>query len=284
MLEKMIEWLYIVSLYSPPKCSKKIDVYLFLCDSKKRMPTETIEIIGKPHVNSAYTYCCPVNNQIIIYRKEEWFKVFIHETMHSFGMDFCGNHSDQISKSHIGAIFDIQSNMNIYEAYCETWAVVINNAFGVFLKDATISYGDFSKQFKSQMSTEIVFSLVQMNKVLSHMGLEYTDLYSKSPASITKRDLLYHEESEIFSYFVAKTILLYHYNLFILWCDNNNHSLLNFKTTDRNIIEFCNLILSLYKNKPLLEDVKITKGIVRRMREGTFMTNTDRISAYAFEF
>ena len=290
MLESIIMWLYVVNLYSPPKCSKKIDIYIFLCDNKKRMPKETIDIIGQDHVNSAYTYCCQSSNQIVVYRKEEWFKVFIHETMHSFGLDFCGNNNDKIIKSHMKPIFNVKSDMNIYEAYCETWAVIINAAFGSFgdcerniskIKDLT--YAKFGKKFREIMSDEVVFSTFQMEKILSHMGLNYNDLYSNDSASVIKR-YLYNEESEVFSYFVVKTILLYNYNLFILWCKNNNYSLLNFKTNERNVIEFCKFVISLHKKSSFLEHISNIRKIEIGNKDKKLILDTARMTSHAHEF
>ena len=286
MMRDMLVWLFIVNLYSSSRCSKKIDIYIFLCDSKKRMPVETIDIIGTPHVNSAYTYCCSQNNRIVIYRKEEWFKVFVHETMHSFGMDFCGKREGSIAKRQISAVFDIQSNMYIYEAYCELWALIISNSFSIFLNDTTIPYKSFIKKFSGMMKTETVFSTIQMNKMLSHMGLEYKDLYSKTRQSKMKRDVLFQEESEVFSYFIVKTILLHHYDQFLVWCGEHNNSLLNFKKNDGNINEFCNLIISLYKNKIFLDNVNEITKIGNHIRDDTgkrakFITNTARMSAHS---
>ncbi len=288
MIEAVFRWLYIVNLYSPPKCSRKVDIYIFLCDIKKRMPKETIDVIGEKHVNSAYTYCCPTNNQIIIYRKEEWFKVFIHETMHSFGLDFCGSGSRNIVDSNIKPIFDITSDMNIYEAYCETWAVIMNSAFGAFggfekNKEIVKGYTKFGDRFREIMSDEIVFSAFQMEKILHHMGLSYTDLYSENSASVIKR-YLYKEESEVFSYFVVKNILLYNYNRFIVWCKNTNDSLINFKSTDKGISEFCRFILDHHKTPSLMKHVSDVRKIDIGKRDKKLILDTARMTSHGYEF
>ena len=284
MFDRVIMWLYVVNLYSPPKCSKKIDIHFFLCDAKKLLPSNSIDIIGKSHVNSGYTYCCPIENQIVIYRKEEWFKVFIHETMHSFGLDFCNNSTNKTIKSYMNSVFTVKSNMNIYESYSETWAVIINNAFGAFLTEPIDKYRKFSSRFRNLMSDEVSFSLIQMNKILTHMGLEYKDLSSKTSSSSIKR-LLYKEESEVFSYYIIKTILLYHYNLFIKWCDENNHSLIKFNTRDSNIQNFCSFIISIHNKTGFIESVRKAKKIVDVLnKKNTFISNTARMSAHSFMF
>jgi predicted Zn-dependent protease with MMP-like domain len=282
MFEIVIQWLYIVGLYSPSKCSSKIDIYLFLCDVKKKMPKETIDVIGKPHVNSAYTYCCQTNNQIIVYRKEEWFKVFIHETMHSFGLDFCGSRINTTVSNYLKPTFNIESNMSIYEAYCESWAVIMNIAVSIFNKLPSIKYSDFSKQIRHKMNIEIGFSIFQMNKILDHMGIEYSDLYTQNSTASIKRHL-YKEDSEVFSYFVVKTIIIFHYNLFILWCESHNHSLLNFNASDRNIIEFCKFILSLHKKTGIIGSIDKMNAYMKNINDNTFIMKTARMTAHDYE-
>ena len=134
------------------------------------------------------------------------------------------------------------------------------------------------------MSDEVSFSLIQMNKILTHMGLEYKDLSSKTSSSSIKR-LLYKEESEVFSYYIIKTILLYHYNLFIKWCDENNHSLIKFNTRDSNIQNFCSFIISIHNKTGFIESVRKAKKIVDVLnKKNTFISNTARMSAHSFMF
>ena len=52
------------------------------------MPDSNIDIIDQIHVNTGFTTTCPVDSEIVIFREEEWFKVFIHETFHNFALDF----------------------------------------------------------------------------------------------------------------------------------------------------------------------------------------------------
>ena len=55
------------------------NLYLFT-NHKKLLPSKEI-ILNTSHVNSAYTYACR-EDTMTIFRQEEWFKVFIHETFH----------------------------------------------------------------------------------------------------------------------------------------------------------------------------------------------------------
>ena len=65
-----------------------MNIYIFLTDLKKKLPEHTGQEIGKINVNTGFTMTCRPKSNIVIYRKEEWFKVLIHETFHNFGLDF----------------------------------------------------------------------------------------------------------------------------------------------------------------------------------------------------
>ena len=49
-----------------------------------RLPENKTDILDQVNCNTAVTYACAVNGECLIYRKEEWFKVFIHETFHAY--------------------------------------------------------------------------------------------------------------------------------------------------------------------------------------------------------
>ena len=68
------------------KCSKKLTIYIYLTPFKKVL-NKSDTVIGVKNVNSGVTYSCIDNNEICIYRKEEFLKVLFHELIHSMGLD-----------------------------------------------------------------------------------------------------------------------------------------------------------------------------------------------------
>jgi len=85
--------------------------------------------VFKPlHVNGGVSDVCQTNGQIVVYRKEEWFKVFMHETMHNYGMDFSTLDISSANKK-LQTFFSIQTRIKIYESYCEIWARIMNVFF-----------------------------------------------------------------------------------------------------------------------------------------------------------
>ena len=55
---------------------------------KKVLPSSPFVILSPTHANTAVTTTCTADGEICLFRKEEIFKVFIHETFHSLGLDF----------------------------------------------------------------------------------------------------------------------------------------------------------------------------------------------------
>ena len=111
-VETILKWLYIVNEYSSKTCSKKINIFMYLTSLTKKLPTSNITILDENHVNTAFTYTCPVDSEIVIFRKEEWFKVFIHETFHAYGLDF-GLHDSASLLKTMKSVFPIKSDFKI---------------------------------------------------------------------------------------------------------------------------------------------------------------------------
>ena len=236
-IKKIAMWLYILKFQSPNRCSKTLKIYLYLTDFQKQLPTEKTDILGSLHVNSAFTTSCSENAEIIIYRKEEWFKVFIHESFHSFGLDFSGMNNNKVTK-YINNIFRVKSKVNLYESYTECWAEIINLSFCSFcvLEDKN-NLENFISNFNTLISYEMSYSLFQLVKTLNYQNMTYNDLLFS-----TDKMKLYRENSNVLAYYIIKTILIVHYQQFLLWCDKNNEKLFQFNKTVETLNEFCQFV------------------------------------------
>lgn len=258
-VDSIIMWLYILNQYASKQCAPNLIVYFYFTSLEKKLPNSNIFILDEINVNTAFTTTCPKDSEIVVFRREEWFKVFIHETFHNFGLDFSDmNNTD--CNNHILNIFKVNSTVNVYETYTEFWAEIINSLFCSFflLKDKNdiqefLSNSDFFINF------ERTYSFFQMVKTLNFMGLSYKDLYSKSAKSILLRENLYKEKTNVLAYYVIKTILMNNYQGFLAWCKRNNFSLLQFKKTIANQKEFCKFIEKNYKTSAMLDGVNETE-------------------------
>lgn len=266
-VESVAMWLYILNLSASKKCVKTISIYLYFTSLLKHLPESNRIILGENNVNTAFTTTCPIDSEIVVFRKEEWFKVFIHETFHNFGLDFSGMNND-IIKRCILDIFPVNSHINAYEAYTEFWAEIMNCLFCSFfeLKDKSDIH-KFLSNVELYINFERTYSFFQMVKTLQFMGLSYKDLYLKSEFSKNLRDNLYKENTNVLAYYILKTILLNNFQGFITWCDKNNNSLLDFKKTIENQNHFCDFIIKNYKTKSMLESVYDAEEFLSKLKK-----------------
>jgi hypothetical protein len=112
------------------------------------------------------------------------------------------------------------------------------------------------------MNDEILFSLFQLSKVLKHNKMTYTDLFVKNS---------YKEKSNVFSYYVLKTIFIYFYNEFIEWTTNNNRGTLTFKKTQQNVLSLVEFIKSRYKNNEYLRTIYVLEKMIDNLPDGDAM-------------
>ena len=209
----MNTWLQVATLYASPKCSKKVNVYLYLTDLKKVLPKKSMRELDAENANTAFTTSCQLETEIILFRREEWFKVFIHESFHNLGLDFIGQPVNNI----LSQIFPINFEFKLYETYTELWAELMNI---IFINVATGK--PFNKsQLEKHVQIERKFSLMQSAKILNHFGITYSDILNGNAKE------KYKEDTSIFCYFILKTILLYNCNDFIEWLYNHQKPMPN---------------------------------------------------------
>ena len=256
MVHQMLMWLRIAFLYSSQYCGKNLKIYLYYTPFKKKLPLALMDILSPEHCNSAVTTSCALDGTIVIYRKEEWFKVFIHESFHSLGLDF-STFSCHMLNAKLSNLFPIKSEMNVFEAYSEFWATIINCLFCAYnLLDDKLNDRDFLLYSDFCIQFERIFALFQMVKILNFMGISYKHLFEKNEISEVARRYLYKEETNVFSYYIIKCILLYNYDAFLKWCETNNINTLRFDRYDNNLNKLYSFIESHYNNPSFLADYK----------------------------
>lgn len=261
-MDMIFMWLYILNKHASKTCSNRLVVYLYFTSLEKKIPSN-ISILDEIHINSAFTSTCPKDSEIVIFRKEEWLKVFIHETFHNFGLDF-SDMNDEICKTKILEIFPVDSDVNLYESYAEVWAEIMNACFCSFSFLKKPDEEMFMQGVEMFCSLERKYSFFQMVKTLQFMGLTYKDMYSEKRESKMLRTL-YKEKTNVLSYYVIKCIIMNDYQRFLSWCQINNSSLFQFKKTDKHLLEYCKFIERGYKSRMMLEEVNDTEMFLKRI-------------------
>lgn len=277
-----ITWLKIALLYSKIKTSE-LKIYLYLTDIKKKIPKNQTSILCQDNCNTAVTTACTPNGEILIYRKEEWFKVLIHETFHTLCLDFSGLLYRTL-RSKVKSIFNIKSHYEITETYCEVWATIINSLFYSYnLLNDKNDIEQFIKYYEICISFEKKFSVFQCIKILDFMNLRYQDLYTTNEKRKQLKIISYREDTNVFAYYIIKMILLVHSDEFMIWCNENNLLLLSFNKTDRNLNKFFDLINSKYKSIKVLNYINtITKFYKKIQSENkVFLNETMRMTLFS---
>jgi hypothetical protein len=263
-VNKIIMWLYIANLFASHECSQQMNIFMYFIDAEKILPT-TNKVIRQEHANTAFTTSCKKVTEINLYREEEWFKVFIHETFHNLGLDFSAM-TENLSKKCILSIFPVESDVNLFETYCETWAEIMNTLFISFflycVKGDKGDKGSLGKiptilhKTEQLLHVERTFSLFQCVKVLHFFGLTYKELYEKTEKSQRVRDLKFKEKrTNVLSYYILKSIYLFNMNDFVEWCIHHNKDSIDFKKDEPTVAEYCKFIREHYNAEPFLRSM-----------------------------
>lgn len=174
---EIIRWVSLVlkgvgSLKTHSLRRARISIFLTKYQKRLNLPAETL---GEYQVNSGYAYKF---ESIVIYREEDWKKVFIHESIHFFGFDLAAD-------GFVGDQFPIPTPVDLKEVFCETNARIL-----------------YCRWAKRNLQEEVRFSLLQMVKVLNHFGLTYADV-------VHRRHLdKFKETSNVFAYYVVTAMMM----------------------------------------------------------------------------
>ena len=282
----MLTWLYIVNEYASRSCAANLTVFVYHTSLTKELPKSSIEILNEHHVNTAFTMSCPKESEIVVFRKEEWFKVYMHETFHNFALDF-SDMNTSASHAKILSIFPVNSDVNLFEAYTEFWARIMNVLFCSYFNTKTTKNKNkdidvFLKNTEYFMNLEIMYAFFQMIKVLHFMNLEYRQLYESDIQSDSIRKTLYKENTNVLSYYVITMILIFNYQSFLSWCNTNNTSLLQFKKTTASQASFCDFIEKKYKNSDLLYAIDCTVRLFKNVKTAHIKTGTNKLKNISY--
>lgn len=264
-LKFIISWLNFIVKYKI--CiNKTINLFIYLLNEPKNLPNEP-DIIGIKNCNTAFTQSC--GKEINIFRKEEWFKVFIHETFHTFGYDkwlysptlsimFLNNILINIRKENIlDELNNLYGNIHIFETYCEQWAEIIHC---IYCSNSILD-------FEYRLSFQCKFSLFQCEKILKFQKLQYQDLILPNH-SVTN----YRENTCILSYFVLKSISSYFISDFI--------ELFNPFMRQPDFQRFFLFFKERYMNKTLLYRFNEIDYILMRLNKNNILYKTLRMTLY----
>ena len=174
---------------------KKLLITLALSHHKKEAQSTDAQL-GPTQVNTGFTTCAGGICTIVIYRREEWFKVLLHECMHAVHVEPSADIAHMLDRT-IGDRIKVHG-FSFAEAYVEFWARVVNCAFAVIL------HGYSKREQHNVMLEEQKYAKSLIPAVLRTYDLTLTSLFTREKPYIT-------EKSNVVAYYVIASILLTNY-------------------------------------------------------------------------
>ena len=225
---KVFLWLTMISYMADKECSgSSLNVYFYMTPFKKNIPAATPstregDTLSAIHVNTGVTRNCENNGEIVIYRFEEWFKVFVHESMHNFNMDFIDTDLTKMNQRLRDVFFIPNGDILLFESYTETWARIINTMFETYFDPNVRNQTAFVHNVRDKLEQNAIFSTFQLTKVLELMDLKYADITIRSKENEIVCRKQYKEDSNIYAYYIIGGLLSVYALPFISWCIHNN--------------------------------------------------------------
>jgi hypothetical protein len=214
IVEKMLLMLQLIIAISNNDLRNGQHVTFFLTPFQKKLNSNSnSNILGAKNVNSGFTYPYLKNGVTFIYRKEEFFKVFIHESIHYYGIDkalhkdFSNDPKYNRNYNKFINSFNIRpqdiAKIGINEALTEYWTFIIYIIAQSYKKSITLA--NFIYEFENSYKLELLHIIFQVVKILNYNKLTYSEF-------LTKYSKQYKETSHIFSYYIVKTLLVYNHS------------------------------------------------------------------------
>lgn len=234
-----------------------VKISLFYGEQKKYLSEIKKKPICSDNVNSGAS----IKKELVhIWRKEEFYKVLIHELVHYFGVDFYI--SDSIYKKlnkHFNGLFTIEGIDRVNESYTEILAIVIHSCLYSVLKNI-----DFTNIF----CYELLFSYFQVGKILNHFEcLSYED--------ISKTTFI--QKTSAFSYYIIKCMFMVNLKKILDFWEENDFTILKSESIQSNYYE---LYKDIVKYDSL--DKEIINNVIQLLscHNTCFVTKTMRMTMF----
>ena len=261
---KVFIWLSIVSRMSDIECSEKLDIYFYMTPFKKQRPLSGStgtgsrdDILSAIHVNTGLTRNCERHGEIVVYRTEEWFKVFVHESIHNFNIDFIDLDLRDANESLRRSFCIPHGDILLFEAYTETWARIINTMIEIYFSGSKNDRSHFTRVVREKLIHNSFFYLYQLVKALDIMDLKYSQISVLTPENMAVCRKRYAEETNVYAYYIFGGILSAYALSFVSWCgDHNMSSVIRFKQTDKNLSYFTDFICNASRDPNLLSVIE----------------------------
>ena len=293
---KVFIWISIISRLANKECSEKLDVYFYMTPFKKERPHDgSDDNISAIHVNTGLTRNCETHGEIIVYRTEEWFKVFIHESMHNFNMDFIEMELREANERLRRSFCIPHDDVLLFESYTEAWARIINIMFDAYFhkETATANIADtralFIRTVREKLANNALFHVYQAVKVLDIMNLKYSEITVLTAENMDVCRKRYKEDTNVYAYYILGGILSAYALPFVCWCCHNNKGrgrdgggiqAIRFSCSNDNLSKFVDFICSAARDPVLLNMISFieSSSSSRNTKPGAILKKTMRMT------
>ena len=257
-ISQFVQLIYFITKYE----HKNNVFHIYLTDYKKNIISNHI---NAQNINSGVCYFNDVNKKIIIYRSEEYIKVFIHEFLHSCYIDlYLHKNNDKINNYIYNKFKFIKNNTEIMisESYTEFWCNIIYiSIFSYnFMNNSKqyVSFDNYINIFDKFFEKQIYFSALQSVKILDIFDLNYLDTVNN------KKINKYKETTHALSYYYFKTLMIFDYKRVISMCNNN---IISNETTLINIVTY---LTNIYNNKKLINLFNLFRNVLNILKNNNY--------------
>jgi hypothetical protein len=253
---------------------------------KKERPAGDDAVISAIHANTGLTRNCETHGEIVVYRTEEWFKVFIHESMHNFNMDFIDIDLKSANEQLRRTFCIPHDDILLFETYTETWARIINTIFNTYFRDhdndntdATTTRPHFIRAVREKLAENAMFYAYQAVKVLDIMGLKYAHITVQSAENTEMCRKRYAEDTNVYAYYILGGILSVNAMPFISWCcENNSGSSIRFSRSAGNLPRFVDFIGRVTRDPVIVGLISFIEDATSSAHTNTVIKNTMRMT------
>ena len=291
-------------------CSKDgLNITFFNTPFSRTLNDDVNNVLGAKNVNGGFCFGCQNVGNIIIYRKEECFKVFTHELIHNMGIDQYFFDFMNLTKNKQSYEYNIyknfiknyniskevninDNNIGLQECFVEFWGEFFNNALTSFLYANSCTLSNNIKQFKIYknfftkiIQFEYIHNYYQVYKILNFNNMSYNNLIIKNVKNINYDNIIFNnfrEHTHVFSYYILKLFLLIDYERFI----NSSISLsiidniynINFLQSSNNMDNFFKFLLANSHNTKTLKNFEILEELFQSILQSYNTTQCNSLN------
>ena len=231
MFHNVLSWLCICERISKSSCSKALSITIYLTPHLRKFPKK-LDFLTPINVNGGFATVCAPRNEITVYRNEEWFKVFIHETIHAFGFEPAGIDEELFNSKINSLLGPVDHSIRAGETYCEVLARIWKTCFSAYSLSQERGYNSFNIAFWMLYMVELSFSQLQYRMLLNSQGIKCIDDVAGK----------WKETTHGIAYYVLTSLLLSFPESLFDWIRHSTRGALRYTGRREGIVEITNLI------------------------------------------